>query len=59
MHGAGIRVSIFLDAEVAQVRAAGAAEADAVEINTGRYADAAADAADAALARIEQYGTNQ
>ena len=54
MHGAGIRVSIFLDAEVAQVRAAGAAAADAVEINTGRYADAAADAADAALARIAE-----
>jgi len=54
MHGAGIRVSIFLDADVAQVRAAGAVEADAVEINTGRYADAAADAADAALARIAE-----
>ncbi len=54
MHGAGIRVSIFLDAEVEQVRAAGAAAADAVEINTGRYADAAADAADAALARIAE-----
>lgn len=54
MHGAGIRVSIFLDAEVAQVRAAKAAESDAVEINTGRYAEASADAADAELARIAE-----
>lgn len=54
MHGAGIRVSIFLDAEVAQVRAAKAAEADAVEINTGRYAEASADAADGELTRIAE-----
>jgi pyridoxine 5-phosphate synthase len=52
MQGAGVRVSIFLDADVAQVRAARAAGADAIEINTGRYAEAAADAADAELARI-------
>ena len=39
MHEAGLRVSIFLDADGDQVRAAKAAEADAVEINTGRYAD--------------------
>ena len=52
MHGAGIRVSIFLDAEIEQVRAAKAAEADAIEINTGRYADALADEAAAELARI-------
>ena len=55
MHGAGIRVSIFLDAELEQVRAAKAAEADAIEINTGRYADALADdAAAAELARIAE-----
>ena len=50
MHGAGIRVSIFLDAEVAQVRAAKAAESDAVEINTGRYAELARIAEAAAAA---------
>ncbi len=45
MHGAGIRVSIFLDADPDQVAAAKSAGADAVEINTGRYADAAGTAA--------------
>lgn len=40
MRGAGIAVSIFLDADPVQVEAAQAADADAVEINTGRYADA-------------------
>jgi len=54
MHGAGIRVSIFLDAEVDQVGAAKAAEADAVEINTGRYADASADDSAAELVRIAE-----
>jgi pyridoxine 5-phosphate synthase len=54
MHGAGVRVSIFLDADVAQVRAATAAGADAIEINTGRYAEAAASAADVELTRIAE-----
>jgi pyridoxine 5-phosphate synthase len=54
LHGAGIRVSIFLDAEIGQVRAAKAAEADAIEINTGRYADAAAHDAAGELARIAE-----
>ncbi len=54
MHGAGIRVSIFLDAEVDQVRAAKAVEADAIEINTGRYADASANDAAGELARIAE-----
>jgi pyridoxine 5-phosphate synthase len=54
LHGAGIRVSIFLDAEVEQVRAAKAAEADAIEINTGRYADASADDAARELVRITE-----
>ena len=54
MHGAGIRVSIFLDAAVDQVRAAKAAEADAIEINTGRYADASTNDAAAELVRIAE-----
>jgi pyridoxine 5-phosphate synthase len=54
MHGAGIRVSIFLDAEVDQVRAAKAVEADAIEINTGRYADASGNDAAGELARIAE-----
>jgi len=40
MQAAGIRVSIFLDPESDQIRAAKSAGAEAVEINTGRYADA-------------------
>jgi pyridoxine 5-phosphate synthase len=51
MHQGGIRVSIFLDADADQVRAAKSAGADAVEINTGKYAEATS-AIDAELARI-------
>src|SRR4029453_10384883 len=42
MHDGGIRVSIFLDPDGDQVRKAKAVGADAVEINTGRYAEAPA-----------------
>ena len=52
LHEAGIRVSIFLDPDGDQVRKAKALGADAVEINTGRYADARGDDADAELGRI-------
>jgi pyridoxine 5-phosphate synthase len=52
MRDAGIRVSIFLDPHIDQVREAKAVAADAVEINTGRYADARGAAIDAELARI-------
>lgn len=54
MHEGGIRVSIFLDAEGDQIRKAKAVAADAVEINTGRYADARFDARPAELARIAE-----
>jgi len=54
MHDAGVRVSIFLDAEGDQVRKAKAVGADAVEINTGRYAEATFDARSAELARIAE-----
>jgi pyridoxine 5-phosphate synthase len=40
MRKAGVRVSIFLDPEIEQVRSAKAIGAHAIEINTGRYADA-------------------
>lgn len=53
MHGAGIRVSIFLDPDGDQVRGAKSIGADAVEINTGKYAEAMADA-DRELARIRE-----
>jgi pyridoxine 5-phosphate synthase len=49
---AGIRVSIFVDTIAAQVEASKAAGADAIEINTGPYADAADSGKPAELARI-------
>jgi pyridoxine 5-phosphate synthase len=54
MHDARVRVSIFLDAEGDQVRKAKAVGADAVEINTGRYAEATFDARSVELARIAE-----
>ena len=53
MQAAGILVSVFLDPEEAQVRKAKEIGADAIEINTGRYADAPARAAQGELERIE------
>jgi pyridoxine 5-phosphate synthase len=53
MQNAGILVSIFLDPEEAQVRQAKAIGADAIEINTGRYADAKPRDADRELHRIQ------
>ena len=55
MRDAGVRVSIFLDPEVEQVRTARSIGAHAIEINTGRYADAGTpEAASAELARIRE-----
>jgi pyridoxine 5-phosphate synthase len=51
---AGIAVSIFLDPEAEQVRAARDTGADAIEINTGKYAEAAAGSALAELGRIQE-----
>jgi pyridoxine 5-phosphate synthase len=53
LGAAGIRVSLFIDAEPAQLEAARAAGAPVVEIHTGRFADAHdAAQAHAELARI-------
>jgi pyridoxine 5-phosphate synthase len=52
MREAGIRVSIFLDPELDQVRRAKAIGAAAVEINTGRYAEASDVSRPGELARI-------
>jgi pyridoxine 5-phosphate synthase len=49
---AGIRVSLFIDAEARQLEAARAAGAPVVEIHTGRFADAEGAAAASELARI-------
>jgi pyridoxine 5-phosphate synthase len=51
---AGVRVSLFVDAEAAQIDAALRSGARVIEIHTGRYADApGADARGEELARIE------
>jgi len=50
---AGVRVSLFVDAEVAQIDAAQRSGAPVIEIHTGRYADApSADERGEELARI-------
>jgi pyridoxine 5-phosphate synthase len=54
MRDGGIRVSVFVDPDAEQVRRAKQAGADAVEINTGRYAEAAAAGRPAELARIAE-----
>ncbi len=40
LKNSGIKVSLFLDADLEQIKAAYKLSVDAVEINTGRYADA-------------------
>ncbi|CAL62202.1 Pyridoxine 5'-phosphate synthase (PNP synthase) [Herminiimonas arsenicoxydans] len=40
LQGEGIRVSLFIDADVAQIQAAAEAGAPVIELHTGRYADA-------------------
>jgi len=51
---AGIRVSIFVDAIAAQVEASKEVGADAIEINTGPYADAHDDARPQQVSRIRE-----
>ena len=51
---AGIRVSLFIDPDAAQIEAAAAAGAPVIELHTGRYAEATDDAeVKAELVRIE------
>ena len=54
MHEAGIHVSIFLDPEIAQVKKAKSVGADAIEINTGRYAETSGADAATELGRIRE-----
>ena len=54
MHGTGILVSIFLDADAEQVRHARLVGADAIEINTGGYAEASPRASGAELERVAE-----
>ncbi len=48
----GIRVSLFIDADPEQIRAAADAGAPVIELHTGRYADAEGDEQQAELERI-------
>ncbi|UVW27420.1 pyridoxine 5'-phosphate synthase [Massilia sp. H6] len=48
----GIRVSLFIDADEAQIEAAAAAGATVIELHTGRYAEAEGDAALREIDRI-------
>jgi pyridoxine 5-phosphate synthase len=54
LRGGGIRVSIFIDPDTLQVRAAREVGADAVEINTGSYAEARGDTVAERLADVRQ-----
>ncbi len=54
LDGAGVRVSLFVDADPAQIEAAARTGAPTVEIHTGRYADAlTSDQRGEELGRIE------
>ncbi len=54
VHDSGIRVSLFIDADLDQVRKAKVVGADAIEINTGPYTTAAASERAAILYRIAE-----
>ena len=56
-HEAGIKISLFIDADLDQVRAARTVGADAVEINTGPYADGPVAERAARLESIRQVAT--
>ena len=52
LRGAGIRTSLFIDTDVSQIERAAQVGAQAVEINTGPYADAAEDGRGAERERV-------
>jgi pyridoxine 5-phosphate synthase len=54
LRKAGIRASIFIDADEAQVRASREVGADAIEVNTGGYADASPADRPARLEAVER-----
>ena len=53
LNAAGIRTSLFIEPDPRQIEAAAALGAPVVELHTGAYCEAGADAAPAQLARIE------
>ena len=54
MRAADVKVSLFIDPDERQVQAARQAGAEAIEINTGRYADASHASAPTEFARIRE-----
>jgi len=52
LKDAGVRVSLFIDPDLEQVRAARAVGASVIEIHTGSYCEAVGMARDAELARV-------
>lgn len=54
LHAAGIRVSLFIDADEAQIRAAHETGARVIELHTGAYAEAHGQAAQRELMRLEE-----
>lgn len=54
LQAVGVSVSLFIDAESAQIASARATGATAVEINTGPYADVPLDGRMAELGRVQQ-----
>lgn len=54
LRAAGIRVSLFVEADEAQLKASAAIGADIVELHTGRYCHAGADTRPAELARLAE-----
>ncbi|HWK62630.1 MAG TPA: pyridoxine 5'-phosphate synthase [Eoetvoesiella sp.] len=54
LHDAGIRVSLFIDPDPAQIDAAARCGSTVIELHTGAFADAAGDAAGQELERIRR-----
>ena len=54
MRPAGVKVSLFIDPDVQQVQHAHRVAAEAIEINTGRYAEAGGELASSELGRIRE-----
>ncbi|MDE0031351.1 MAG: pyridoxine 5'-phosphate synthase [Deltaproteobacteria bacterium] len=57
LRGAGIRVSLFVDPDARQLEASRALGADAVELHTGTYCDAAADRVERELEAVRRAAT--
>jgi pyridoxine 5-phosphate synthase len=54
LHQAGITVSLFVDPDLAQLKACARVKADYIEIHTGTYCNVKGKARDAELAKIEE-----